>query len=109
MRRLITLALAVLGAALMATSVAAAPPSGSPRTLSCAGGITLQTILGPGGFGTPYHVVGTGQKLIPRVVVVDGVKVIDQPGAAFDAVTEISCTYTDPAGRVVHVTGLLTP
>ena len=86
MYRLTIASFAATAATLLAASVAAAAPAGSPRTLSCAGGTTLQTVLGPGGFGTPYHVTGTTQVLVPRVAVVDGVTVIDQPGATKDAV-----------------------
>jgi hypothetical protein len=108
MYRLTIASFAATVATLFAASVAAASPSGSPRTLSCAGGTTLQTVLGPGGFGTPYHVTGTTQVLVPRVAVVDGVTVINQAGAGKDAVAEITCSYTDPAGRFITVTGLLT-
>jgi len=108
MRGSITASVTALVAILLAASVVAAAPAGSPRTLSCVGGETLQTVLGPGGFGTPYHIVGTTQVLVPRVAVVDGATVINQPGSANDAVTEISCSYTDPAGRFITVTGLLT-
>ena len=107
MRRLTIASVAAVAVTLSTASVAAASPAGSPRTLSCAGGTTLETVLGPGGFGTPYHVIGTAQVFVPRVAVVDGVTVIVQPGAARDAVVEITCSYTDPAGRFIVVTGLL--
>jgi len=94
--------------ALAAGPVSAEPSPGSERTLTCTDGSVLSTTLAPGGFGTPYHVTGTTSVLVPRIATVNGVTVINHPGALVDAVDEVTCSYTDPAGAFIVVVGLLT-
>jgi len=79
------------------------------RILDCGTGGTLSTVLNPAGFGTPFHDQDTDRVLIPLRVVVNGATVIDKPGVERNALSEITCSYTDPVGRYVVVTGILTP
>ena len=69
----------------------------------------LHTVLPPSGFGAPFQLVDTTQVFVPRVVTVNGSFVTkSEPGAARDAVEELTCDYTDPAGLHVEVVGHLT-
>jgi len=82
------------------------------RDLNCGGAVgTLTTALSPAGFGTPYHDLDSGRILVPLQVVVNGVTVLDNRGIEQNALSEVTCSYTDPppASRSVEVTGLLTP
>ena len=88
------------------------PPSWTnERTLTC-DGQTVSTYLTPGGFGTPFAVVGSTDVIIPKHVEVvfapgtDPVVTVDVPGfdpAKHDAV---HCSYVDPAGLAVDLWGL---
>jgi len=107
--------LAILGLAL-AVFASAAPAAMADSTnwtnvriLDCGTGDMLTTVLNPAGFGTPFHDQDTGRVLIPLRVVVNGATVIDKPGVERNALSEITCSYTDPVGRYVVVTGILTP
>ena len=107
-------ALVVAGAlALFASAApAAVADSGnwtSVRILDCGAGGTITTLLNPAGFGTPYHDQDSGRVLVPLRIVVNGATVVDKPGVHNNALSEITCAYTDPAGRYVVVTGILTP
>ena len=106
--------LAILGVALVVlASAAPAAMADSPnwtniRELDC-GDVTLTTVLNPAGFGTPFHDMNSGRVLVPLRVVVEGATVIDKPGVERNALSEITCSYTDPISRHVVVTGILTP
>jgi hypothetical protein len=93
------------------TSVASPPdPESLERVLLCDVG-ELRTRLTPGGFGTPFTVIGTNDKIIPKHVTVTtgGVTfvTIDVPGFDPDRPDAIACSYTDPVGLFVEFIGLL--
>jgi hypothetical protein len=107
--------LAILGVAL-AVFASAAPAAmadstnwTNDRTLDCGTAGELKTVLNPAGFGMPFHDKDTSRVLIPLRVVVNGATVIDKPGVERNALSEITCSYDDPGGRNVVVTGILTP
>ena len=103
----------VAAASLLATSAAASPaPSWtSERVLDC-DGTTVVTYLTPAGFGTPFHVVGSEDVIKPMhvEVILPGettrVTTLHVPGFDTNQVDTVHCTYTDPAGVFVNLTGL---
>lgn len=109
MRRLITTTLlSTVLTALGSSAVTAAPSWVNERTLTCTGSVVLHTVLTPAGFGAPFHIIGSTAVFVPRIVTVNGsVVTIQQPGSRRDAVEELTCRYTDPAGLSVEVVGLL--
>ena len=109
MKRLVILGLALaVFASVASAAVADSPNWTNVRVLDC-GDATLTTVLNPAGFGTPYHDVDSDRVLVPLRIVVNGATVMDKPGIDTNALSEITCSYTDPAGRSVVVTGILTP
>jgi len=109
MKRLVILGLALAAFASAAgAAVADSPNWTNVRELDC-GDVTLTTVLNPGGFGTPYHDVNSDRVIVPLRIVVNDVTVMDKPGVDTNALGEVTCSYTDPAGRSVVVTGILTP
>src|SRR6187551_2170268 len=100
--------MAVLAAAATSTAGAAKDWT-NPRTLECDGGVVLETFLTPAGFGTPFHVEGSTAVFVPKIVTVNGSIVTRfTTGAISNAVDELTCRYTDPAGLEVEVIGVLT-
>jgi hypothetical protein len=86
------------------------------RTIDCGAAGTLTVELGPAQFLTTtsaaIHVVGTNQVLVPeRVVVVfpDGSTrvTLDKQAGSAGGREQVTCSYTDPAGRFVTITGVL--
>jgi hypothetical protein len=81
------------------------------RVLSCTGDV-VDTYLTPGGFGTPFHVVGSTDVITPKHVEVvfpgstTSVTTLDVPGFDRNGQDVVVCTYTDPAGLVVTFAGL---
>jgi len=104
---------AVAAAALASPAGADAPPPSwaNERTLACDGQI-VSTYLTPGGFGTPFAVVGTNQVIIPKHVEVvfvagtDPVVTVDVPGFDSARGDAVHCTYVDPVGLAVDFWGL---
>jgi hypothetical protein len=106
----------LLAVGLTAPPAAADPGTGRLRTIDCGAAGTLTVELGPAQFLTTtsaaIHVVGTNQVLVPeRVVIVlpDGSMrvTLDKQAGSAGAREQVTCSYTDPAGRVVTITGVL--
>lgn len=88
------------------------PPSWThERVLECEEG-TVHTYLTPAGFGTPFHVVGTDDVIIPmRVEIVlptgEGPYVtLDVPGFDVERPGAVHCWYVDPVGLEVDLWGI---
>ncbi|MDX6326731.1 MAG: hypothetical protein QOK15_3085 [Nocardioidaceae bacterium] len=98
----------------LAPAHADSPPHSwsNERILNC-GGRTVDTYLTPAGFGSPYHLVGSSQVIVPKHVEVvfpgqtDPVTTLETPGFDKNAKATVDCTYTDPTGLFVRVVGLL--
>jgi hypothetical protein len=77
-------------------------------------GTTVDTYLTPGGFGTPFQVVGSTDVITPKHVEVvfpgetQPVTTLDVPGFQVNDKSTVHCTYTDPAGLFVDFIGLRT-
>lgn len=85
------------------------PPSWTNhRVLDC-GGTTVVTALTPAGFGTPFHVVGTDEVLVPKHVEVvfpgetEPVTTLSVPGFAKTRDSLLHCSYVDPRGLAVSM------
>ena len=88
------------------------PPSWqNERNLLC-DGEEVRTYLSPAGFGTPCHVVGSDDVIIPKHVEVvfpgetEPVTTLHVKGFDRNGVGTVRCTYTDPAGLFVDLVGL---
>jgi len=103
--------LAVVGGVPGAAVATSPPPSWTEqRTLDCDGTI-VETSLTPAGFGTPYHVVGSPDVIIPKHVVgtppgKPPVVSIDVKGFDPDGPNAVHCTYTDPNHVFVDLRGI---
>ena len=109
---------AALALASSALPAAADPGTGRTRTIDCGSAGTLTVELGPAEFlsttSAAIHDLNSTRVLVPRRVVVvlpDGTTVItldkhENRGVGGQAV---SCSYVDPAGLEVTITGDLTP
>jgi hypothetical protein len=101
---------AVTVLALAQPAVAARPDDGAlTRTLTC-DGEQVVTTLQPGGFGTPFEVIGTTEVIIPKQVTVTNqagtFTTIYVPGFDVTGLETVSCWYTDPLGLFVEFIGL---
>jgi hypothetical protein len=106
--------LVAAGAALGAPAASADSPPLSwtnERVLIC-DGETVTTYLTPAGFGTPFHVVGSPDVIVPKHVEVilpggnEAIVTVDVPGFNADRQDATHCTYVDPAGLAVDFWGL---
>jgi hypothetical protein len=106
-------AAAVVGGIVGGVDQAAADPDWSNlRLLTCDEG-PVETFLTPAGFGTPFHVVGSSDVIVPKhsvAVLPSGsvVVAIDVPGFDPSRSDAVHCTYTDPAGVFVTFEGIRT-
>ena len=88
-----------------------APAWTNERVLQCEEGEVL-TFLTPAGFGSPFHVVGSSEVIIPKYVEVvlpggEGPFVTgDVPGFDPTADGAVHCWYVDPVGLQVDLRGL---
>ncbi len=116
MRRVAYLTAPVLGAVLIGTvtnATADAPPSSweNRRTLDC-GGETVEAFFTPGGVFTAFNVVGSSDVIVPKHVEVifpgetEPVTTLDVPGFRSSSRETVTCTYTDPAGLRILLTGV---
>jgi hypothetical protein len=95
------------------TSQATSPPESwtSERIIQCDGS-EIRTFLTPGGFGTPFNVVGSNAVIIPKFVLVtiEGTTflTVDVPGFDPEGANAVHCMYVDPRGFLVDFRGLRT-
>lgn len=101
--------------ALLPGAAAADPSTGRTRTMDC-GGTTYTMELGPAEFltsvGAAIHAVGSTAVLVPLQVVltIDGEPVTTLVKPAVQHVPGLTvCSYVDPRGFPVEITGLLSP
>jgi hypothetical protein len=101
--------------ALMLMPVASAnadPDTGRIRVLDCGPSGSLTVVLNPNAFAASvpaFHDVDSNAVLVPLNVRVNGVFVLrSAPGAVDSAANVVSCSYVDPAGLFVEITGVLT-
>ena len=111
MRRSTPLAAALCaGSMLFAPAASADPDSGRIRVLDCGSAGIVETVLTPNAFFVPavpaFHVTDSNAVIVPLAVLVNGTPISDQPATSVAA--NVECSYTDPAGNFVVVTGLLT-
>jgi hypothetical protein len=95
-----------------AASATAPPPKwDNQRTLDC-GGTTVEAQFTPGGPFTSFHVVGSTDVIIPKHIEVvfpgttTSVTTLHVPGFDKNRVTTVVCSYMDPAGLAVELTGI---
>jgi hypothetical protein len=103
----------LLGMVTWGTTPAMADAQQNQRILTC-GGEQVVTYLSGGGFGTPYHVVGSTEVIVPKIVTVifpgsdDPVTTLYVPGFDVNQAGTVNCSYTDPQGLKISVIGLRT-
>lgn len=108
----LTSAALILGWA-AAPAVAADPPQSwtNERILTC-NGQTVTAYLTPAGFGSAFHVSGSTDVIKAKHVEVifpgetEPVTTVDVPGFDSNGANTVHCTYTDPAGLFVNLTGV---
>jgi hypothetical protein len=99
------------GSLLLAPAASADPDSGRIRMLDCGAAGKLETVLTPNAFFVPavpaFHVVGSNAVIVPLAVRVNGTPIKRQPATSQAA--NVDCSYIDPAGNLVEISGRLTP
>jgi hypothetical protein len=112
MRWVATLASACAVSMLPVATANADPDTGQNRILDCGDAGTLTVVLSPNAFSASvpaFHVTDSTAVLTPLNVEVNGEFVIrSAPGALRSAANVVACSYTDPAGLFVEITGVLT-
>jgi hypothetical protein len=92
-------------------SAGADPDTGNIRVLDCGASGLLTVSLNPNAFSASvpaFHDVGSNAVLTPLNVRVNGQFILrSAPGVAGSAANVVSCSYTDPAGLFVEITGVL--
>ena len=97
----------------LGTSQATSPPESwtNERVIQC-DGTEIHAFLTPGGFGTPFNVVGSNAVIIPKFVLVtiEGTTflTVDVPGFDPEGANAVHCMYVDPRGFLVDFRGLRT-
>jgi hypothetical protein len=96
---------------LPAASAGADPDTGRLRVLDCGPDGSLTVVLNPNAFASSvpaFHDVDSNAVLTPLNVLVNGEFVLrSAPGVVRSNARVVSCSYTDPAGLFVEVTGVL--
>jgi hypothetical protein len=97
---------------LPAATAPADPNTGQTRILDCGDAGTLTVVLNPNAFSASvpaFHVTDSPAVLTPLNVRVNGEFVIrSAPGVLRSGANVVTCSYTDPAGLFVEITGVLT-
>jgi hypothetical protein len=108
----VSLALATALAAAPSAGADAPPPSWTNERVIMCDGETVHTYLTPAGFGTPFHVVGSPDVIIPKRVQIvlptgEGPFVtMDVRGFDPTRASTVHCTYVDPVGLAVEFWGV---
>jgi hypothetical protein len=112
MRLLGTIATACLLMLVSAATAGADPDTGRVRSLDCGPSGSLTVVLNPNAFSASvpaFHDVSSNAVLIPLNVRVNGEFVLRAaPGVVDSQASVVTCSYTDPAGLFVEITGVLT-
>ena len=112
MRLLATTTLTGVLMLMPAGSASADPDSGRTRVLDCGLDGSLTVVLNPNAFSASvpaFHDVNTNAVLTPLNVRVNGQFILrSTPGVLGSKANVVSCSYTDPAGLFVEITGVLT-
>jgi hypothetical protein len=105
----------VLTCVLMLIPVASAgadPDTGRLRILDCGSNGSLTVVLNPNAFSSSvpaFHDVSSNAVVVPLSVRVNGEFVLrSAPGVVGSQANVVTCSYTDPAGLFVEITGVLT-
>jgi hypothetical protein len=92
-------------------SAAADPDTGRIRILDCGASGFLTVVLNPNAFSASvpaFHDVGSNAVLTPLNVRVNGQFILrSAPGVVGSSANVVGCSYTDPAGLFVEITGVL--
>jgi hypothetical protein len=109
---LVAVIAAVLFGAGGPVSAAAPPPTwDNGRLLDC-GGELVAAFFTPGGVFTAFNVVDSTDVIVPKHVEVvfpgetEPVVTLHVPGFDKNARDTVTCTYTDPAGLAITLTGV---
>ena len=112
MRLFATIASTCLLTVMLGTSASADPDTGRIRTLDCGTTGSLTVVLSPNAFSTSvpaFHDVRSNAVITPLIVRVNGQFILRSAQGVLDSSANIvSCSYTDPAGLFVEITGVLT-
>jgi hypothetical protein len=88
------------------------PDTGQIRTFDCGTSGTLTVALNPNAFSNSvpaFHDVRSNAVITPLIVRVNGQFILrSAPGILASNASLVSCSYTDPAGLFVEITGVLT-
>ena len=88
------------------------PDTDRVRVLDCGPSGSLTVVLNPNAFSSSvpaFHDVNSNAVLVPLNVRVNNQFILrSAPGALHSQANVISCSYTDPAGLFVEITGVLT-
>jgi hypothetical protein len=112
MRLIATVASTCLLTLMPVASAIADPDTGRTRVLNCGPSGSLTVVLNPNAFSASvpaFHDVDSTAVLVPLNVRVDSEIVLrSAPGVIGSRANVVSCSYTDPAGLFVEITGVLT-
>ena len=112
MRLLATIVSTFLLAGIAVAPAGADPDTGRLRVLDCGAAGSLTVVLNPNAFSASvpaFHDVSSNAVLTPLNVRVNGEFVLrSAPGVVRSEADVVSCSYTDPAGLFVEITGVLT-
>jgi hypothetical protein len=93
-------------------SAGADPDTGRIRVLDCGPDGVLTVVLNPNAFSASvpaFHDISSNAVLTPLNVRVNGEFILrSAPGVAGSEANLASCSYTDPSGLFVEITGVLT-
>jgi hypothetical protein len=112
MRLFATTALTGVLTLMPVASAGADPDSGRIRVLDCGPDGSLTVVLNPNALSASvpaFHDVDSNAVLTPLNVRVNGQFILrSTPGVLGSEANVVSCSYTDPAGLFVEITGVLT-
>jgi hypothetical protein len=112
MRLLETIALTWLVMLMPVATAGADPGTGRVRVLDCGPSGSLTVVLNPNAFSASvpaFHDISSNAVLVPLNVRVNGQFILRAaPGVVDSQANVVACSYTDPAGLVVEITGVLT-
>jgi hypothetical protein len=112
MRLLGTIALTCMLMLMPVATAGADPDTGRVRVLDCGPSGSLTVVLNPNAFSASvpaFHDIGSTAVLVPLNVRVDRQFILRAaPGVVDSQANVVTCSYTDPAGLFVEITGVLT-